>query len=165
MGLLTPLAAAGFLGVLFVASVSVHGSNGFFGTSGGFEYPFVLAVAAWVTAFTGPGAYSIDRALGLKLGGIGWGIGAALVGLGTATFVLGGRHVGPADTDAGPGRDTAQGGEAAPGRDTAPGGDAVRGAEGTLRGREDTAQRGREDTAQRGREDTAQRRGAPRSGS
>jgi putative oxidoreductase len=97
LGLLTPLAAAGFVGVLFVASVSVHAKNGFFGTSGGFEYPFVLAVAGWVTAFTGAGAYSIDHALGLRLGGIGWGIGSALVGLGMGAFVLGGRHVEPAE--------------------------------------------------------------------
>jgi|SRR5437016_2023041 len=99
LGLLTPLAAAAFIGVLFVASVSVHARNGFFGTAGGFEYPFILAVAAWATAFTGPGAYSIDGALGLQLGGIGWGIGAALVGLGMGAFVLGGRQVQPAAPD------------------------------------------------------------------
>jgi len=96
LGLLTPLAAAAFVGVLFVASMSVHARNGFFGTSGGFEYPFILGLAAWVTAFTGPGAYSIDGALGLHLGGIGWGIGAALVGLGMGAFVLGGRQLEPA---------------------------------------------------------------------
>ena len=101
LGLLTPLAAAGFVGVLFVASVSVHAQHGFFGTAGGFEYPFVLAAAGWVTAFTGAGAISIDHALGLRLGGIGWGIGAALVGLGTGAFVLGGRHVAPAQPAAG----------------------------------------------------------------
>jgi putative oxidoreductase len=81
LGLLTPLAAAAVVGTLFVAS-SVHWKAGLWGQNGGFELPLVYSVAAVALAFTGPGAYSLDNAVGLdRFAGIGWGVLAAAIGV------------------------------------------------------------------------------------
>ena len=45
-GLATPLSAAIIFAVMIVAAFSAHLKQGFFITSGGFEYTFVLSVAA-----------------------------------------------------------------------------------------------------------------------
>jgi putative oxidoreductase len=79
VGLVTSLAAAAVISVMFVAIVSVHLPKGFFGQNGGFEYPLILATVASALAFTGPGAFSLDSVLGLSWQGVSWGI-AALVG-------------------------------------------------------------------------------------
>jgi putative oxidoreductase len=65
-GLSTPVAAASAAGTMVVAS-SMHTSNGFFATEGGFEYPAVLGSAAVGLALTGPGVLSLDHALGHRL--------------------------------------------------------------------------------------------------
>jgi putative oxidoreductase len=65
LGFLTPLAAAGMVGLMVVAGWTVHRSNGFFIVSEGWEYTFILAVIAAAVATTGPGEYSVDYALGL----------------------------------------------------------------------------------------------------
>src|SRR5262249_26375494 len=56
LGLVTPLAAAGFIAVMLVAVMTVHIHNGFFITEVGFEYNLVLAGTALGVAFIGPGA-------------------------------------------------------------------------------------------------------------
>ena len=43
----------------------VHLKNGFFVAKNGVELPMLYAMGALVLAFTGPGAYSLDRVLGL----------------------------------------------------------------------------------------------------
>ncbi len=62
-GLLTPLAAAGFVALMLVAAWTVHRTNGFFIVHDGWEYNLVLAVAAVVVATLGPGAISLDDLL------------------------------------------------------------------------------------------------------
>src|SRR5215510_13805737 len=79
IGFLTPLAASLIASVMVVAAVTVHWKNGFFITSGGYEFNLVIGVAALSIAFTGPGALSVDRAAGYAPGGIAWGVGAAAV--------------------------------------------------------------------------------------
>lgn len=66
-GALTPVACAAVVGLMLVAIVTVHGRNGFFifRPGGGWEYCFVLAVAAVVLAILGPGSASIDDLVGL----------------------------------------------------------------------------------------------------
>jgi len=64
LGLLTPLAAAGFVGLMVVAAWTVHRSSGFFIVKSGWEYNFVLAVVPVGIAMVGPGRYSLDWALG-----------------------------------------------------------------------------------------------------
>lgn len=88
LGLLTPLAAAAVAGVMFVAIATVHWSNGFFNTEGGFEFNLLITASALALAFTGPGRISLDRALGWDLAGNGWGVGALLLSLLGAGFVL-----------------------------------------------------------------------------
>ena len=88
LGLLTPLAVAGIVGTLFVAG-SVHAKGGLWGQNGGYELPLVYSVAAVALAFTGPGGYSLDNAVGLDdFSGIGWGVLAAAIGLLSGVVVV-----------------------------------------------------------------------------
>ena len=80
-GFLTPAAAAAVVAVMVVAAVSVHITKGFFAHNGGYEYTLVLAAAALALAFTGPGALSLDQALGISWSGETWGLGALAAGL------------------------------------------------------------------------------------
>jgi putative oxidoreductase len=82
-GFLTPVAGAAIVAVMLVAAVSVHLKAGFFAQTGGYEYALVLAAAAIALAFTGPGALSLDHALGIAWSGAKGGLfalGAGLVG-------------------------------------------------------------------------------------
>ena len=80
LGLLTPLAAAAVIATMTVAAGSIHRFNGFFifRKGEGWEYVHMLAWAAFVIAWTGGGAYSMDRALGIDFGPT-WNL---LIGLG-----------------------------------------------------------------------------------
>src|SRR5450755_2164033 len=51
---------------MIVAS-STHAPSGFFASNGGFEFPAVLGASAAALALTGPGALSLDHALGHRL--------------------------------------------------------------------------------------------------
>jgi uncharacterized membrane protein YphA (DoxX/SURF4 family) len=66
-GLLAPLGAAAVVSAMLVAMISVHVKNGFFAMSNGIELPFLYAVAAVAVGWTGTGAFSLDRQLGLEL--------------------------------------------------------------------------------------------------
>ncbi len=88
LGLLTPLACSAIIGVMLNAIVSVHWSKGIWSTKGGFEFPLTLAVVAAGVAFTGPGRFSLDRAIGLELRGAGWGIASVAVGLASGIVTL-----------------------------------------------------------------------------
>jgi putative oxidoreductase len=78
-GFLTPLAAALIASVMIVAAVTVHAKNGFFITGGGYEFNLVIGVAALTIAFTGPGALSLDAAIGFATAGSTWGLAALVV--------------------------------------------------------------------------------------
>jgi putative oxidoreductase len=67
VGLLTPFAAAGIVGLMTVAGWTVHRHNGFFIVKSGWEYNLVIAVAAVAVAIVGPGKYALDWSLGLDL--------------------------------------------------------------------------------------------------
>ena len=87
-GLLTPAAAAAGIGIMATAAVTVHRTNGFFIFKDGYEYVLLVAVALTSLAVLGPGRWSLDRALELDLNGLGWGLGAAALGLaGTAAML------------------------------------------------------------------------------
>ncbi len=96
LGLLTPVAAAIVFSVMFVAGMSAHVRQGFFITSGGYEYTLVLGVAGLTLAFTGPGLFSLDALLGLPISGTAAGIGALLVGLTGGALQLAQRQPAPA---------------------------------------------------------------------
>lgn len=67
LGLLNPLGSLGIIATMLVAISQVHWPKGFWNTKGGFEFPLINLVAALALALTGPGAYSLDAALGLSL--------------------------------------------------------------------------------------------------
>jgi len=87
LGVLTPLAAAGVIGVMAVAGVVAHRSNGFFVFRDGYEYVLFIAVSALAVAIVGPGRLSVDAALDLRFTGLVGGLVAA-VGLLGAVVLL-----------------------------------------------------------------------------
>lgn len=74
IGLLTGLAAAGVIGIMFVAFWTVHRPAGFFITSfmkegidvEGYEYVATLSVMALAIAISGPGEFSVDHMIELS---------------------------------------------------------------------------------------------------
>jgi putative oxidoreductase len=92
LGLLTPLAAATITAVMSTAIITVHARNGLWNTEKGFEYNLVLIAAAFALVGAGPGAWSLDNALGLDLSGTEWALAALAAGLiGSIGTVLVGR--------------------------------------------------------------------------
>ena len=79
-GLLTPLASAGMIAVMLVASYAAHRRN-FFVFKDGWEYTVSIAVAAWAVAAIGPGDASLDAAFGLEWDAWDGWIGAVLAGV------------------------------------------------------------------------------------
>jgi putative oxidoreductase len=89
LGLLTPLAAAGVVGVMLVAWITNHRGNGFFifRPGEGWEYVMTLTLVGFALAVLGAGEWSLDHALdidddlvgvtGLLIGLIG-GVGGAV---------------------------------------------------------------------------------------
>lgn len=86
VGLGTPGASAAVAGTMIVAS-SMHVDKGFFSTKGGFEYPAVLGWSAAALALTGPGALSLDHALGHRLNR-SWMRNLALAAAAPAAFMV-----------------------------------------------------------------------------
>lgn len=64
LGFLTPLAAAGYVGVLIVAAWTNHRPHGYWSDSG-WEYVSILGTFAVFIAGVSPGKHSLDWALGL----------------------------------------------------------------------------------------------------
>jgi putative oxidoreductase len=89
-GFLTSFACAGLITTMTVAFGAIHRFVGFFvfkRPDEGYEYVATLAVAALVLATLGPGAASIDNAIGIDTtfdGWVGLGVAAAGVVLGAA---------------------------------------------------------------------------------
>lgn len=63
-GFFTTFAALGFVGLMTVAWWLAHRDNGFMILNQGWEYVFILAVAAVTVAMLGPLEWSIDHAIG-----------------------------------------------------------------------------------------------------
>jgi putative oxidoreductase len=87
LGLLTPLACAAIIAVMVVAVATVHLPKGFFVTGGGYEYNLVIGAVAVGLAFTGPGPWSVDAALGLDPEPW-WGVAALLAGIAGAAAAI-----------------------------------------------------------------------------
>jgi putative oxidoreductase len=88
LGLLSPLGAAAYVGLMTVATLTDHRGKGYFVFKGGCEYTVLVGMVAVALAATGPGAWSLDHLLGLDLAGPGWALAAAALGLVGAAALL-----------------------------------------------------------------------------
>jgi putative oxidoreductase len=89
LGLLTPFAAAGLIGIMVVAARTDHRGS-FFMFKNGWEYVMVLGFLGWGIAALGPGRYSLDHVFGIAddltkdwRGAIIAGVLGILAGVGT----------------------------------------------------------------------------------
>ena len=91
-GFLLPLVGAALTIQMGVAIARAHWGKGFWNSKGGIEFPFTLGAIAAINGLAEPGAYSLDRALGLPAMGAGVYLAALLVGL--VAYLVGARAVG-----------------------------------------------------------------------
>jgi putative oxidoreductase len=81
VGLLTPLAAVLIVAVMTAAVLTVHLKNGPWATNNGWELNALYGLIAFAVTAVGPGKLSLDHALGLHVTGLGWAVGALVVGV------------------------------------------------------------------------------------
>ena len=81
---------------MFVAIATVHWRNGFFNSSGGYEFNLLIVATAIGLAMTGPGTISIDHLAGWTLAGPQWGLAALGISAVAAGSVLAMRKRPPA---------------------------------------------------------------------
>jgi putative oxidoreductase len=67
LGLLHPIGPIGTIGAMTVASLDVHGGKPIWVSQGGAELPVTNISAATALTLAGPGAFSLDRALGIQV--------------------------------------------------------------------------------------------------
>jgi putative oxidoreductase len=67
LGLLHPLGPLATLGAMTIAAVDVHGGKPIWVTEGGAELPVTNIAAALALTLCGPGAFSLDRAFGIRV--------------------------------------------------------------------------------------------------
>jgi putative oxidoreductase len=90
LGLLNPIGSLGIIAAMLMAILVVHWGQGLWNENRGSELPLTNLAVALALALTGPGAYSLDAALGVALPQPAtlWG-GLALVILGAAVALAG----------------------------------------------------------------------------
>jgi putative oxidoreductase len=69
LGFLTPAAVSMLTGVMTNAIRHVHWKNGLWNSDGGIELPALVLAALAALADSGPGRFSLDEALGIRLRG------------------------------------------------------------------------------------------------
>ena len=67
LGFLNPLGPLGVIGAMGMATTKAHWDNPIWVTEGGAELPVINIAAATALMLNGPGKYSLDRALGIRL--------------------------------------------------------------------------------------------------
>ena len=92
LGFLLPVVAAALTIQMGVAIARAHWGKGFWNTKGGIEFPFTLGAIAAINGVADPGAYSLDRALGLPTMGVG--VYAGVLVLGVLAYLVGSRTMG-----------------------------------------------------------------------
>jgi putative oxidoreductase len=88
LGTLTPLASAGVIGIMAVASATDHKGKGFFIFKGGWEYVAVVGATSAAISALGPGRYSLDGARGKRPGGLKSALFSTALGVGAAVGML-----------------------------------------------------------------------------
>jgi putative oxidoreductase len=89
-GFLTPLGALAVTVVMLNAVYLIHWPKGFFTGNGGYEFNLLIAASAIALVATGPGRFSIDRAIGWddNITGPWWALGVAAVAIVVALLTL-----------------------------------------------------------------------------
>lgn len=67
LGFLNPLGSLGIIGAMTIATGKVHGVSPIWAAEGGPELPVTNSAIAAAIAMSGPGKYSLDRALGVRV--------------------------------------------------------------------------------------------------
>lgn len=80
LGLIVPVAAALVTMQMAVAIQRVHWAKGFWNGKGGIEFPLGLAAVAAISGVADPGAYSLDRVVGVPTLGAGVYLVVLIVG-------------------------------------------------------------------------------------
>ncbi len=100
VGLATPVAASALVATMLTAINRVHLKAGPWVTDGGYEYALVMIAAVLAVAEMGPGAPSLDAALGQERSGPGWALAAAAGGaIGAASVHFAAEAAAPAQAD------------------------------------------------------------------
>jgi putative oxidoreductase len=87
LGLLTPVAGVLIAADLLVAIVVVHWPR-FWSQDGGLEFPLPIAAGALALALVGPGAWSLDAVLGIRLNDVALLALAAAVAVGAVVAIV-----------------------------------------------------------------------------
>ena len=93
LGFLLPVVAAALTVQMGVAISRAHWAKGFWNSKGGIEFPFTLGAVAAINGIAEPGAYSLDRALGLPA--MGMGVYVTVLVVGVVAYLVGARALGP----------------------------------------------------------------------
>jgi putative oxidoreductase len=90
LGFLTPLAALALVIDMIVAIALVKWSGGFFSGNGGYEFELVLLAVPVAIVATGPGRFSLDRALDIddSVRGVSWAAGVLGLALVLSFFII-----------------------------------------------------------------------------
>jgi putative oxidoreductase len=91
LGLLGPVGPALIILVMLVALLTVHLPHGFFAQANGIELPLAYLTGALAIASAGPGVYSLDRILGLRVRpdpGVTWSAVVVAVALGLLSMAV-----------------------------------------------------------------------------
>ncbi len=89
LGLMGPVGPLSIFGPMLVASRTVHAGKPIWVTSGGPELPTMYMAAGAALAMTGPGRFSVDRALGIRVPAILAFLTAGMVAAGTLMALTG----------------------------------------------------------------------------
>jgi putative oxidoreductase len=100
LGLLTPFAGLGLVGLMSVAFWTVHKGNGLLVTGQGWEYNLVLGTIGVAVGTIGPGQWSLDNALGIDINGPAGLVISLVGGVALAALVLGTSYRPPAPAPA-----------------------------------------------------------------
>lgn len=88
LGLLTGFSLTAVVGLMAVAALTDHRGKGYFVFKGGWEYTLLVAMVAVGLAATGPGAWSLDDALGLDVAGPVWAVVSLVGGIAAAALLM-----------------------------------------------------------------------------
>lgn len=112
LGFLNPLGPIAVFGPMVMATVKVHWGKPIWVSAGGAELPVTNMAVASAVALAGPGRYSLDHALGIRLP---WWVGVLAAGATAAGIYLGltGQLAPPREVEETAGAEL-QGGEEAP---------------------------------------------------